>query len=94
MTTHKRVRVYPLSRRDDPPEMVFVNAAGRTLDTIHPVDTRYFADLATLVAEEHEDAVDLETAGMLATIGIVKGEPFEPDERMQRILREAAVVGS
>ena len=31
---------------------------------------------------------------MLAAIGIVKGEPFEPDERMRRILGEAATVGS
>jgi hypothetical protein len=46
------------------------------------------------VAEEHEDAVDPETAGMLAAIGIEKGKPFEPDERMQRILSEAATVGS
>jgi hypothetical protein len=74
--------------------MSFVNAAGRTLDTIHPVDARYFEDLAKLVAEEHDDAIDAETAGMLAAIGIVKDERFEPDARMRRILGEAALVGS
>jgi hypothetical protein len=94
VATHKQVRVYPLARKDDPPEMTFVDASGRPLDTIHPVDRRYFEDLAQLVAEEHEDAIDPETAGMLAAIGIAKGEPFEPDERMQRILAEAATVGS
>jgi hypothetical protein len=94
VATHKQVRVYPLSRKDDPPPMSFVNAAGRTLDTIHPVDARYFEDLAKLVAEEHDDAIDPETAGMLAAIGIVKGERFEPDARMRRILGEAALVGS
>jgi hypothetical protein len=94
VATHKQVRVYPLAREKDPPRMVFINAAGRPLDTIHPVDTRYFLDLANLVAEEHEDAVDPEIAGMLAAIGIVKGEPFDPDERMRRILGEAALVGS
>jgi hypothetical protein len=94
VATHKQIRVYPLSRKDDPPQMNFVNAAGRTLDTIHPIDTRYFEDLAKLVAEEHEHAIDPETAGMLAAIGIAKGEPFEPDARMRRILSEAALVGS
>ena len=94
VTTHKRVRIYPLARKADPPAMTFVNAAGRTLDTIHPVDGRYFDDLAALVAEEHEDAIDPETAGTLAAIGIEKGRPYAPDERMRRILGEAAKVGS
>jgi hypothetical protein len=94
VAVHRQVRVYPLSRREDPPDMTFVNASGRPLDTIHPVDIRYFEDLARLVGEEHDDAIDPETAGMLAAIGIVKGQPFEPDERTRRILGEAATVGS
>ena len=32
--------------------------------------------------------------GQLAAIGIVKGEPFEPDERMRRTLEDAAAVGA
>ena len=32
--------------------------------------------------------------GQLAAIGIVKGKPFEPDERMRRILEDAAAVGN
>ena len=32
--------------------------------------------------------------GQLAAIGIVKGQPFEPDERMRRILEDAAAVGN
>jgi hypothetical protein len=94
VATHRQVRVYPLARRDDPPEMKFVNAAGQTLDTIHPVDASYFDDLAQLIAEEHEDAVDVETAGMLAAIGIEKGKDWNPDERMRRILAEAATVAT
>jgi hypothetical protein len=90
----KQVQVYPFAQKDAPPEMIHVNAAGKTLDTIHPVDIRYFEDLADLVNQEHEDAIDAETLGMLASIGIVKGQAFAPDERMQRILNEAAKVGS
>jgi hypothetical protein len=94
VATHKQIRVYSLARKDDPPGMTFIDASGRALDTIHPVDGRYFEDLARLVAEEHEDAIDPETAGMLAAIGIAKGQPFSPDERMRRILSEAATAGS
>lgn len=90
----KRVRIYPLAEEDDPPSMEFVNAAGKTLDTIHPVDMRYFEDVASLLSQEHDDAIDAETRGMMAAIGIVKGQPFSPDERMTRIFEEAAKVGS
>ena len=39
-------------------------------------------------------AGDIEIVGHLAAIGIVKGKPFEPDERMRGILEEAAAVGN
>jgi hypothetical protein len=32
--------------------------------------------------------------GALASLGIVKGQPFEPDERRRAILSEAATVGT
>ena len=35
-----------------------------------------------------------ELMGQLAAIGIVKGEPFEPDERMRSTLEDAAAVGN
>lgn len=90
----KQVQVYPYAAMDNPPSMIHVNASGKTLDTIHPVDMRYFEDLADLVNQEYANAVDGETLGMLASIGIVKGQAFAPDERMRRILAEAAKVGS
>ena len=46
-----------------------------------------------MVQEEPADAIDPETLGLLATIGIEKGKPFAPDERMKNILTEAAYVG-
>lgn len=90
----KQLRVYPLAEASDPRPTEFVNASGRDLDTIHPVDGRYFSDLADLVDMEHPGAIDAETKGMLASIGIEHGVPFDPDERMTRILEEAAKVGS
>jgi hypothetical protein len=46
------------------------------------------------VQEDSVAAVDSETLGLLASIGIQKGKPFAPDERMRRILTEAAAVAS
>ena len=94
VAAQRQTRIYPLAEIDNPRDTEFVNASGRDLDTIHPVDLRFFEDLAILVNQEHPDAIDGETAGMLGEIGIVRGQPFEPDERMRRILSEAARVGS
>ena len=38
--------------------------------------------------------LDPETLGVLASIGIEKGKPFAPDERMKKILTESAAVGN
>jgi hypothetical protein len=47
-----------------------------------------------LVQEEPVQAIDPERAGQLAAIGIVNGQPFAPDERMRRILTDAARLGA
>ena len=40
------------------------------------------------------DVIDPETRGLLAAIGIKKGTPFAPDDRMQAILTDAAAVAN
>ena len=92
--TLKQFRCFPLAQIDDPRPTEFVNASGKALDTIHPIDFRFFTDLADLVASEHPDALDVETKGMLAAIGIEHGKEFAPDDRMTDILTESARVGS
>ena len=50
--------------------------------------------MSALIQEEHDDAIDPETRGRLALLGIIKGQPFEPDERMRKILNDAALIGA
>jgi len=82
----------------DPPapilETTFVEGSGKAFNTIPPSDFGFFELLNELVQEEPAGSGDIELMGQLAAIGIVKGEPFEPDERMRRILEDAAAVGS
>jgi len=47
-----------------------------------------------LVQQEPTGALDPEVLGAMASIGIVKGHSFEPDERMRSILIDAATVGT
>jgi hypothetical protein len=90
--TRQHFRVYPLDRAVDPPAMTFVNFSGEAFSTIPATDASFFEHVATVVQEEPLDTIDLETRGLLAAIGIRKDQPFAPDQRMQRILADAAAV--
>jgi hypothetical protein len=46
------------------------------------------------VQQEPADSYNVELAGQLAAIGIAKGKPFKPDERMRKIFADAAAVGN
>jgi len=74
--------------------MDFAKVSGKYINTIPPSDASLFELVATVVREEPLDAVDPETRGLLAAIGIRKDTPFAPDARMQAILAEAAAVGN
>ena len=52
---------------------------------------RFFADLHDIISIEPVNPHDKVMMGMLASLGIEKGEPFAPDETAQRAMRQAAV---
>jgi hypothetical protein len=47
-----------------------------------------------VIQKEPLDVFDPELRGLAASIGIRKGQPFAPDERMKKLLTEAAAVGN
>ncbi len=53
-------------------------------------DASAFDQLKLLVDSEGPHLADPDWLGMLASIGIVKGKPFNPDEHTQAILDDAA----
>ncbi len=75
------------------PEMKFIEGSGRSFNTIPPSDARFFEMINENVQSEPATSYDIELSGQLAAIGIVHGKPFKPDERMKKILSEAAAVG-
>ncbi|MFN8095213.1 MAG: DUF1254 domain-containing protein [Vicinamibacteria bacterium] len=90
----KVFRTYPLAMAGNPPAMKFVDVSGKTLNTIHANDFSFFEEVDHVVQEEPNEALDPETLGLLAAIGIEKGKPFAPDARMKKILTEAVAVGN
>ncbi|ACP21959.1 conserved hypothetical protein (plasmid) [Sinorhizobium fredii NGR234] len=76
------------------PETKFVEASGKSFNTIPPSDFDFFEMINANVQQEPAESYNVELAGQLAAIGIAKGKPFEPDERMRKILTEAAAMGN
>lgn len=89
----KFTKIYPLSQADNPPPMKFVNLSGKDFNTVAPADYSFWELLNQVVQEEPSDSLDAVRLGFYASIGIQKGKPFAPDERMKKILTEAAAVG-
>jgi hypothetical protein len=89
----KNLRVYPLEKPAQPPEMKFVDISGKAFNTIGPSDYSSFEYVNRVIQDEPGDAMDPDTLGVFAAIGIEKGKPFAPDARMKKILTEAAAVG-
>ena len=92
--TKKHFKIYPLSQKENPPAMNFVNVSGKFNNTIHRMDFEIYNEINAVVQAEPEFGQSPEILGTLAAIGIKKGEPFNPDQRMKKILTESAKLGS
>ena len=79
----------PPSRR----RCTFVDLSGKPFNTVAPADYGFWELLNQVVQEEPTESLDPVRLGFYASIGIQKGKPFAPDERMKKILTEAAAVG-
>lgn len=84
----------PLAPLKEPPATVFHEGSGLAFNTVPPSDWSFYEYLNDVVQQEPATALDPELMGQLKAIGIAKGEPFAPDERMKKILTEALAIGN
>ena len=75
------------------PETKFIEGTGLSFNTIPPSDYGFFEMINENVQSEPATSYDVELAGQLAAIGIVHGKEFAPDDRMKKILSDAAAFG-
>src|SRR5580693_7136044 len=91
----KSVKVYRLGQ--DPVAPAWVDLTQRADEDFTPVpwedNLTYWEVLAELISSEPPFAEFRAHYGDLAELGIAKGRPFQPDERMRGILTRAAVMG-
>jgi hypothetical protein len=90
----KHLKIYQLSDAANPPAMKFANASGVPANFVAPGDYQFWEMLNKVIQEEPSIGSDPTTLGLFASVGIVKGQPFAPDERMKKILTDAANIGA
>jgi hypothetical protein len=84
----EQTKIYPLAGEAKP--MKFPDASGVPANMLPSSNATAFDQLKKLVDAEGPHLADPDWMGMLAGLGIVKGEPFQPDERTRGILDRAA----
>jgi hypothetical protein len=90
----QNLKIYQLAEAAHPPAMKFVNASGIPANFVAPGDYPFWILLNQVIQEEPSEGSDPTTLGLFASIGIVKGKPFNPDARMKQILTDAANIGA
>jgi hypothetical protein len=88
------LKIYPLSKADNPPAMKFVSASGKSYNTIHPNNVEFYHHLDGIIQYETLEMLDPETRGLFASLGIEKGKKFAPDARMKKILVDGVALGN
>jgi hypothetical protein len=86
----EKTRVYPLfATEKDVKPMQFPNGSGKRINMMYPTDNTFWTKLKEFVDYEPISAIDPELRGVLASIGIVKGEPFKLTAKQQELLKKA-----
>jgi len=87
----QNLKVYPLAT--GPRQGNYMNGNGMGLNSLPPEDGSAFEMLNEIIQYEPKELFGEEQLGRLASLGIMKGQPFNPDDRMKRILDQGAKLG-
>ncbi len=86
-------KIYPLNGKATAKPMQFPDASGVPVNMLPVSDGSAFDQLKQLVDSEGTNLAQSDSLGMLAAIGIIKGQPFNPDAHTRKILDRGAKTG-
>jgi hypothetical protein len=86
-------KIYPLNGKATARPMQFPDASGVPANMLPRYDATAFDALKQLLESEGTHLAETDSLGLLASIGIVRGQPFAPDARTRAILDQAARTG-
>jgi hypothetical protein len=87
----RTLKMYPLAQASNPPATRFVDPGTQRYPTLPHYDESHFQDIYDIVSVEPVRPRDKVMMGMLASIGIEPGKPFNPDEKTRKAMRQAVV---
>ena len=87
----QRLRMYYLSDAAHPPQQHFVDPSDKRYPTLPFYDERYFKDVYDIFTYEPVKPENKAMIGKLASLGIVAGQPFHPDEAQTKAMRQGAI---
>lgn len=92
----KKIKIYPLNTASSPKLISFVDMSGKKMDT-SPLaledNLTYWEVLHSVISSEPILKEFNAMYGVLNSLGISKGKPFNPDERLKAILIKASKIG-
>jgi len=86
----EQAKLYPLGKQASARPMQYPNASGVPANMLPVSDASVFDQLKMLVDSEGAHLASPDGLGMLASIGISRNQPFEPDAHTRAILDRAA----
>jgi hypothetical protein len=90
VTLAELTRIDPLwAAEKDVKPMQFPNGSSKRINMMCPVDNPFWTKLKAFVDYEPVSVIDPELRGVLASIGIVRGQPFNPTAKQQELLKKA-----
>jgi hypothetical protein len=87
----KTLKMYPLADASSPKPTRFVDPSGKRYPTLPFYDLRAFQDIYDIISVEPVRERDKVMMGMLASIGIEPGKPFNPQGKAKEAMERAVV---
>jgi hypothetical protein len=87
----KTLKMYSLAEAANPKPTHFVDGYPDRISTLPFCDFRYFQELYEIITVEPVRSRDKVMMGMLASIGIERGKPFNPSPKMKAAMERAVV---
>jgi hypothetical protein len=87
------LKAYPLAQAAAPPPNRYIDASPISWNTLPQYDLSYFKLLSAAINDEPVQTRDLAMMGLLSSVGINKGQPFNPDPSTANALTQAASDG-
>jgi hypothetical protein len=83
----KEIKIFPLGKK---PKTKYVDLYGKLLEMTPVLDQNIYSEIHEIINEEPVEEYNLAMMGLLANIGIRKGEPFKPSPEQKAVYAKAA----